>query len=220
MTTSPYFNHITAKNEQDFFEDFIVESIQIGGHDVYYIPRDADIDPILGESFQSSFGTYRLIEIFIDNPEQYGGQGDFLSKFGLMIQDDLTLRVSRKRFEEEVGDIRQRPREGDLFFIGDPNDSDDSFMNSIFEITHVSNLTPFWQLGRSAVFEFKAQRFAFGQEKFETGLESVDSLFAELTGDEANTTPEKITEAASNTALEEAFSDLANFDEKNPFSVF
>ena len=220
MTTSPYFNHTTARNEQSFFEDLIVESIQIGGHDIHYIPRDSGVDPVLGETFQNTFNTHRVIEIYIDNPEQYGGQGDLLSKFGLMIQDDLTLRVSRKRFEEELGDLRDRPREGDLFFIGDPQNSDDSFINSIFEITYVSNTRPFWQLGQSVVYEFKAQRFAFGQEKFETGLESVDNLFAELTNDKALSVPEMITGAAGNTAISEAFEGLANFDEKNPFSAF
>lgn len=220
MATSPYFNHTSLASEQEFFEDLTIESIQIGGHDIFYIPREADVDPILGETFKSSFNTYRQIEVFIDNVEQYGGQGDLLSKFGLMIQDDLVIRVSRKRFDEEVGDIRERPREGDLFFIGDPNNSDDSFMNSLFEITHVTNLSPFWQLGRSAVFEFKAQRFAFGQENFDTGIQSVDDLFAELTSVEAAETPEKVTKAASNTALSEKFNELADFNEKNPFSAF
>lgn len=220
MSVNPFFNHITAKNEQDFFEDLIIESIQVGGHDMYYIPRDYDLlDPILGETFQNSFNNYRKIEVFIENPEGYGGQGDIMTKFGLLIQDDMKLRVSRKRFEIVLGDLRERPREGDLIFIGDPEKDTDAFINSVFEITHVTNAAPFFQLGRSAMYEFYTQRFSFGQEKFDTGINSVDKLFAGISL-EPDDEPEKVTPAAGNKAISDVFADLGNFDETNPFKAF
>lgn len=220
MTVSQYFNHISATNEQNFFEDIIIESIQLGGFDVYYIPSDSDIDPILCETFNTKYQSYKKIEVYIDNPVAFEGEGDLMSKFGLILSDDLTLRVSRKRFEEELGSVRIRPRGGDMIFIGDPTTINDAFVNGFFEIVHVSNSSPFFQMGRSAVYEFKVSRFTFGQEKFETGIPSVDGFFADLTSPEASMNPETVSKGNVNQGVTDIFADLGNFDEKNPFGDY
>ena len=221
MATNPYFNHITEKKEQKLYEDLIIESVQIGGHDVYYIPReDFNVDSILGESFQTTFRVAKPIEVFFTNVESYGGQGDLMTKFGLSIQDDLSFRVSRKRFNEEMGTMRERPREGDLIFIGNINSSKDSFINSIFELTFVETETPWWNLGKSFVYECKTQRFSFNHEKFDTGKSALDS-FAKITEDcsSIDTIDNAIGEAI-NKALEEKQAIIADFSEKNVFGDF
>jgi L-ribulose-5-phosphate 3-epimerase UlaE len=59
MATSVYFNNYSVGviNEQRLLEDLIVESIQIMGHDVYYIPRDSynGDDEIYGEAVNTKF---------------------------------------------------------------------------------------------------------------------------------------------------------------------
>ena len=42
------------------------------------------------------------LEAYLDSYDGYGGQGTLLSKFGIEEQDDLTLVVSRERYENYV----------------------------------------------------------------------------------------------------------------------
>ena len=44
----------------------------------------------------SQFTETHEIEMFIDSVEQFGGEGDFLSKFGVEIRDTLELTVMVK----------------------------------------------------------------------------------------------------------------------------
>ena len=58
MGTSHYFNFHSPKyktNEQRLYEDVIVESIKIMGHDIFYMPRESwdTTDQIFGENIQS-----------------------------------------------------------------------------------------------------------------------------------------------------------------------
>ena len=59
MATSVYFNNFSPSviNENMLLEDLIVESIQIMGHDVKYLPREVydQADDVLGESVNSKF---------------------------------------------------------------------------------------------------------------------------------------------------------------------
>ena len=70
MPTSPYFNNFPGQNrlinESRLMEDLIVESIQIMGHNCYYIPRESyDAgDMVLGEYGKSRFNKAYLIEAY------------------------------------------------------------------------------------------------------------------------------------------------------------
>ena len=44
------------------------------------------------------------LEMYIASVDGFEGEGDILSKFGLEIRDRVELIVSRKRFEQTVGD--------------------------------------------------------------------------------------------------------------------
>ena len=54
-------NHFFADkpaNEQNLYEDIIIESLKIYGQDVYYMPREiVNEDKILGEDVPSKFST-------------------------------------------------------------------------------------------------------------------------------------------------------------------
>jgi hypothetical protein len=209
MTTSKYFNHISNKEEQTFYEDIIVESIQIGGQDVYYIPREKEkVDIIMGESIENTFGVPYVIEVFFENLDSFAGSGEMMSKFGLSVEHDLNFKMSRKRFEEEVGTIRERPLIGDLIYVGDINAPRESFINGIFEIVYVTMLEPFYQLGTSSVYTVNCQRFAYSHEKFETGIPVIDNLF-EAIGDDVVPT--------DNSEFEDVQNEIQDFSETNIF---
>ena len=101
MTTNQYFNNFNYAGEQDLVEDLIIESIKMYGHNVKYMPRTlVKEDLVLGEDVLSSFQLAAEIEMYIKNVEGFEGEGDFLSRFNLEIRDQMTLSVSRKRFEQ------------------------------------------------------------------------------------------------------------------------
>lgn len=211
MATNQYFNHLKNKSEQDFYEKLVIENIKISGIDIYYIPRDVfEIDPILGEPKRSSFNSSYKIEVYFKNVNGYDGQGDLMSKFGLLVQDDASFIISRKRFRELQIPKRQRPLEGDLIYVGDiENNGVGTFTNSFFEITHVEHENPFYQLGKYFVYEVKCQLFTYGYEKFATNNQSIDNINSETNDVEIS--------IAINKALKSKSQELIDFSEKNPF---
>lgn len=175
MPVSHYFNHYspTTINEQMMFEDILVESIQIMGHDVKYMPREAydSMDTILGESPEGRFKRAYTLEMYLANVEGYEGDGDFFSKFGLEIRDTSNFIVSRRTFEKYIpSTLATRPREGDLIFV--------PVLNKIFEIKFVEEELLFFSLGRRVpyIYELRCEAFRFSQEDIDTGDEEIDDL--------------------------------------------
>ena len=101
MATNQYFNNFSYAGEQDLVEDLIIESIKMYGHNVKYMPRQiVKEDNAFGEDVLSQFQLAAEIEMYIKNVEGFEGEGDFLTRFNLEIRDQMTLSVSRKRFEQ------------------------------------------------------------------------------------------------------------------------
>jgi hypothetical protein len=175
MATSVYFNNYSPSviNENMLLEDLIVESIQIMGHDIKYLPREVydQADDVLGESVNSKFTRAYGMEMYLANVEGYEGDGDFFSKFGLEIRDTSNFVVSRRAFERYMpSNIAIRPREGDLLFV--------PVLNKIFEIKFVEEELMFFSLGKRAPYnyELRCEVFRFSNEDFETGDEVIDDI--------------------------------------------
>lgn len=177
MATNVFFSP-KVRTEQNLYEDLIIESLQMYGQDVYYIPRSSiSEDEILNEEY-SKFGSAYTIEMYIANVEGFGGDGNLLSKFGLQIRDQATFIVSKKRFSQlvtsESNDIReQRPREGDLIYL--------PLSKSLFEIRFAEHEKPFYQLSQFLIYELECELFEYSAEQFETGIEDVD-IFESING--------------------------------------
>lgn len=181
MATNKYFNHIRSANEQSLYDKLTIENIQIAGQNFWYMPREyVQIDPILGEPTRNSFNSSYEIEGYFKDTSFFGGQGDFLAKWGVVANDTMDLVISKTRFNSLLIPGRtERPVEGDLIYYGDPLNGSDglgSMVNSLFEITFVEIEAPFWSLGKQLVYQLKCQMFSFNYEKFQTGIISVDSL--------------------------------------------
>lgn len=118
MATNPYFNNYQYANTQSLVDNLIVESIKQKGFDVNYLPREiVNYDEILGEGETYTFSNNYVIEMYMENVEQWGGTGDMFSKFGLQITDEATLVVSKSRFITVMDGIRTMPHEGDLIYL-------------------------------------------------------------------------------------------------------
>ena len=155
--------------EGDVVEDLTIESIKIHGRDMIYIPRTlVNEDELFGEDTISKFTEGNAIEMYIESVDGFEGEGDFISKFGLEIKDTMSLIVSRKRFEEQLGHVATRPREGDLIFF--------PLSKGLFEIKFVEHENPFYQLGKLYTFKLSCELFSYSQEEIDTGFSEIDSL--------------------------------------------
>lgn len=178
MGTSVYFNNYSVGviNEQRLLEDLIVESIQIMGHDCFYIPRDSynGDDEIYGETVNAKFTRAYAIEVYLANVEGYEGDGDFFSKFGLEIRDTSNFIVSTRSFEKYVpSNIATRPREGDLLYV--------PVMRKLFEIKFVEEELNFFSIGKRNpyMYELRCELFRFSDENFDTGVQEIDDVEAD-----------------------------------------
>ena len=101
MATNQFFNNFNFTQTQNLYENLVIESIKMYGADVLYMPRTLVKEDVLyGEDTLSIFDDAIEIEMYIGDVEGFGGDGDLLSKFGVEVNDTLTLQVSKKRFEQ------------------------------------------------------------------------------------------------------------------------
>ena len=173
MATNVYFSQ-KVKSEQTLYEDIVIESLKMYGQDVYYLPRDiVNKDMILNDDVPSKFNSSYKIEMYIENVEGYGGDGDLLTKFGVELRDNVTFIVARKRWRQTVGRYdneinSERPREGDLVYI--------PLSNTMFEIMHVEHEQPFYQLSNLPTYKLKCEKFEYSDERIDTGLPFIDNI--------------------------------------------
>jgi hypothetical protein len=180
MPTNLYFNNCPndqVTSEQLLVEDLVIEAMQMHGMDVYYMPRSSgdSVDMLYGEDTLKRYTVAYPIEMYLENVTGMDGEGDFISKFGLEIRDEVNLLVSRKRFRYTTGASNLiRPREGDLVYI--------PLIQNFFEITfveHENNQAMFYTLGRGRggnvyVYALKMKQFVFSEEYIVTGIDEID----------------------------------------------
>jgi hypothetical protein len=185
MATNFYFNNFPAEqitSEQLLVEDLVIEAMQIHGMDLYYMPRESrdSVDMLYGEDTLKTYTKAYPIEMYLENVTGMDGEGDFISKFGLEIRDELSLLVSRRRFKYATGASNLiRPREGDLVYI--------PLIQNFFEITfveHENDQAMFYTLGRGRggnvyVYALKMKQFVFSEEVIHTGIEEIDEQIRE-----------------------------------------
>jgi hypothetical protein len=173
MPTNVYFTQGT-RNEQYLVEDLIIESLKIYGQEFFYIPRTlVSKDEILGEDRLSEFKSSFPIEMYFENVDSLDGQGAFIQKFGLMMEQSATLVVARRRWEQLVGrygvtTLPQRPNEGDLIYF--------PLTKGLFEIKFVRHQDPFYQLGKLYVYKLQVELFQYASERIDTGIKEVDTF--------------------------------------------
>ncbi len=200
MATNFYFQPFPQDqitNEQLLVEDLVIEALGIYGMDVYYLPRTSrnpdGIDQLYGEDTLKQYVSAHPIEVYLENITGMDGEGDFISKFGLEIRDEITVLVSRRRFKYAVGSTNYnrprigdivatenqaptRPREGDLIYL--------PLLKGFFEITmveHEDDQAMFYTLGRGRggnvyVYAIKLKKFVFSDEIISTGKQELDDI--------------------------------------------
>jgi len=176
MATNVYFNPFPKNitSEQLLVEDLVIEAMQIYGMEVFYLPRSSrdQVDFLYGEDTLKQYTEAYTIEMYLEDVTGMEGDGDFISKFGLEIKDEITLLISRRRFAATVP--QKRPHEGDLVYV--------PLVQNFFEITfveHENNQAMYYTLGRGRganvyVYALKMKQFVFSNEIVDTGVREVD----------------------------------------------
>ena len=192
MALNPFFLN-GSSTEQSLIQDLINEQLKIYGVDIMYIPRKIlKSDNILGEIQSSKFDDNFVMEAYINNYEGYSGAGDLMTKFGVSLRDEVTLTISQERFEEFIAPILTsiynpnllyndpnevelvtRPREGDLIYF--------PLGQRLFEVKFVEHEKPFYQLGKTYVYELQCELFEYEDEIIDTSVLEVDELIKDVT---------------------------------------
>ena len=173
-TSSSRFRANGSAQEQKTIENLIVETIEIYGQDIYYVPRTiVNKDTVFGEDSDTKFESAKAIRAYVNNVEGWEGQGELLSKFGVRIEDKTTFIFSRDKFKEHVDDstvlnVEGRPNEGDLIWF--------PVTKHLFQIMFVEAEKPFYQLGKGYVWECQCELFEYSDEEIDTGIADLDAI--------------------------------------------
>ena len=172
---NPFFQQ-GSKSEQNLIQDLINEQLKIYGVEVYYLPRKyVTSKTVIKEVIESKFDNAFPIEAYVDTYDGYNGLGTLMSKFGIQELDDLTITISKERFEtyitpliKDITDIEltTRPKEGDLIYfpLGD----------RLFEIKYVEHEKPFYQLQKNYVYQLTCELFRYEDEVIDTNIDNID----------------------------------------------
>jgi hypothetical protein len=173
-----------SKSEQGLIQDLINEQLRMYGVEVHYLPRKYITEKtVMREVIESSFDRSYPIEAYVENFDGYGDNTTILSKFGIQALNELTIVISRERFEEYITPLIKdqaniklstRPKEGDLIYfpLGD----------RLFEIKFVEHEQPFYQLQTNYVYTLKCELFRYEDEVIDTGVDFIDDILSGSSG--------------------------------------
>ena len=174
MALNPFFLQ-GSPGEQRLIQNLINEQLQIYGVEITYIPRKfVNRQSIIEEVQSSKFDDNFLLEAYVNTYEGYSGAGDVMTKFGVSLRDEVTLTISKERFEDFISpfldpddyELSTRPREGDLIFF--------PLGSRLFEVKFVEHEKPFYQLGKNYVYELQCELFEYEDEIIDTSIDEID----------------------------------------------
>lgn len=171
MPVSVYLNNQNASREQMLLEDMVIESIKNHGIDVYYMPRTSQgiLDTLFGDDPVKYYDLAVKIDMYLETFNDFGGQQEFFSKFGLQIEKTARVAMARRTFEKYVPkNIRTIPLEGDLIYL--------PAQRKLMEIRFVERDASFFQLGKFEPYMYvlSLETFKYNGEFLNTGVEEID----------------------------------------------
>jgi hypothetical protein len=183
MALNPFFQQ-GSSGEKSLVQSLINEQLKMYGVEIHYMPRKYLTEKsILKEVVQSKFDDAYPIEAYIDNFDGYDDMPSTLSKFGIQATNEVTLIISRERFETYISPLMKnesnvklstRPKEGDLIYfpLGD----------RLFEIKYVEHEKPFYQLRENYVYKLTCELFRYEDEVIDTGVDEIDDTLEAVEG--------------------------------------
>ena len=100
-----------------------------------------------------------------------------MTKFGVRTTDELTLVISRERYDDFVSVFYQdgedetkltsRPKEGDLIYF--------PLSDSLFEVKFVEHEQPFYQLGKLYMYQLTCELYEYEDAVIDTSITEIDN---------------------------------------------
>ncbi len=183
MALNPFFQQ-GSSGEQSLVQSLINEQLKMYGVEIHYMPRKyVSEKTILEEVTASKFDDAYPIEAYIDNFDGYDDMPSTLSKFGIQATNEVTLIISKERFETYISPLMKnesnvklstRPKEGDLVYfpLGD----------RLFEIKYVEHEKPFYMLRDNYVYKLTCELFRYEDEVIDTGVDEIDDTLGGIEG--------------------------------------
>lgn len=197
---SDYFNYFDNLNpERDVYDRAAYEIVQQKGIPLKYLKRTLfDEDVFFGEDPMSQFNSFVDVKMYLSSYDDFGGSGDLFSKFGLQVEDTITLECTIAEFNALMGNP---PLQGDLLYF--------TFNETLFEITNVENdRSNFFFLGKTNIYKITAKVWDYSGETMNTGIEDIDNL----------NNIDFVTDVDDNTSVDDEILDIIDFDEEDPFA--
>jgi len=177
MPLNPFFLQGSA-SEQRLVQDLINEQLKIYGVEVFYMPRKfIGTDDVMKENVVARFDDSFALEAYVQNYEGFAGSGDLMTKFGVRTTDELTLVISRERYDDFVSvfyedgadetKLTSRPKEGDLIYF--------PLSDSLFEVKFVEHEQPFYQLGKLYMYQLTCELYEYEDAVIDTSIEEIDN---------------------------------------------
>ena len=158
-------------------KDIVEEVVAVIGFQAKYLPRKygTALDPVFGEDPSSKFDTVWTLNILIDDYQEYGDVGDFYSKFGVTVTDEMKVSFTKTQFAGQTVDTNDdTPIAGDLLYFPDAE--------ALFEVTFVGNDSSFYPTpeGPQHVWTLTLKPWEYGSEDIDTGDAQIDALETEI----------------------------------------
>ncbi len=158
-------------------KDIVEEVVAVIGFQAKYLPRKygTALDPVFGEDPSSKFDTVWTLNILIDDYQEYGDVGDFYSKFGVSVTDEMKVSFTKTQFAGQTVDTDDdTPIAGDLLYFPDAE--------ALFEVTFVGNDSSFYPTpeGPQHVWTLTLKPWEYGGEDIDTGDAQIDALETEI----------------------------------------
>jgi len=177
MPLNPFFLQGSA-SEQRLVQDLINEQLKIYGVEVFYMPRKfVGTDNVIKENVVARFDDSFALEAYVQNYEGFAGSGDLMTKFGVRTTDELTLVISRERYDDFVSvfyedgadetKLTSRPKEGDLIYF--------PLSDSLFEVKFVEHEQPFYQLGKLYMYQLTCELYEYEDAVIDTSITEIDN---------------------------------------------
>ena len=169
--TNKYFNRYHFGLEQEMLQDLVTEAIEIYGIDVIYIPRNlTNFDQLYVADDQSTYTTPIRTTVYLQSVDGFGPSQNIFTKFGLVINDNITVSFSRRTYESEVEPVTKKPRpdEGDLIYF--------DLNKKVFQIKYTNNKEIFYELGKLPAYQMTCELFQYSDETFNTGIPEIDDI--------------------------------------------
>lgn len=161
---NPYFNNHNHNGQQTLQDVLVQESIQSRGIELVYLEREyQNLDRLFGEDPTNNFQKAKKFVAYLEQFEGYQGQQEFFSKFGMQVNDEITLQINPELFRHQTGVF---PKEGDLLYF--PMDK------ALFEITWCTPRDQFYQNGILSISKIQAQKFIYQHERINPKLENTE----------------------------------------------